>query len=317
MTEFHPEGFIVNLPQNRAAMASPSALAEACGAGTILEARAVVCDSDHNLLVELGCMRGIIPREEGAVGIREGTVRDIAMISKVNKPVSFVVKSFEKDSFGMLRAILSRREAQEICQREYIKNLRRGDVIPARVTHLDSFGAFADIGCGIPSLIPIDSLSVSRIEHSRERFTSGMEIRAVIKSKDDTGRVCLSHKELLGSWEENAARFQHGETVAGIVRSVEEYGVFVELTPNLAGLAEPREGVRVGQQASVYIKALIPERMKIKLIIIDTFSESCPPPPPVYYYHGSHLDRFVYSPTSSDRLIESRFDDEETEFSCP
>lgn len=33
--------------------------------------------------------------------------------------------------------------------------------------------------------------------------------------------------------------FQPGETVTGTVRSIETYGVFVELTPNLAGLAEP------------------------------------------------------------------------------
>ena len=43
--------------------------------------------------------------------------------------------------------------------------------------------------------------------------------------------------------------------MAGVVRSVESYGIFVELTPNLAGLAEPREGVRVGQHAGVYIKS--------------------------------------------------------------
>lgn len=55
------------------------------------------------------------------------------------------------------------------------------------------------------------------------------------------------------------------------MRSVEHYGVFVELAPNLAGLAEPKDGVKVGQQASVYIKNLIPEKMKIKLIIIDSF----------------------------------------------
>ena len=47
------------------------------------------------------------------------------------------------------------------------------------------------------------------------------------------------------------------ETVAGIIRSIENYGVFVELTPNLAGLAELRDGVRVNHQASVYIKAII------------------------------------------------------------
>ena len=40
--------------------------------------------------------------------------------------------------------------------------------------------------------------------------------------------------------EENAALFKTGETVAGIVRSIESYGIFIELTPNLAGLAEPR-----------------------------------------------------------------------------
>lgn len=54
--------------------------------------------------------------------------------------------------------------------------------------------------------------------------------------------------------------FSTGETVGGIVRSIEPYGIFIELAPNLAGLAEPRENVRVGQAASVYIKALIPEK---------------------------------------------------------
>ena len=60
-----------------------------------------------------------------------------------------------------------------------------------------------------------------------------------------------------------------GQTVAGVVRSVEDYGIFVELAPNLAGLAELKDGVVAGQTAAVYIKNIIPERMKIKLVIID------------------------------------------------
>jgi len=51
--------------------------------------------------------------------------------------------------------------------------------------------------------------------------------------------------------------------VAGIVRSVESYGIFVELTPNLAGLAELKENVHAGQQASVFIKSILPNRMKV------------------------------------------------------
>ena len=71
MKEFYPEGLRMNLPTNLNAMQSFSTLAEACHNGQILEARALVCDSGHNLIVDLGCMKGIIPREEGAIGIRE------------------------------------------------------------------------------------------------------------------------------------------------------------------------------------------------------------------------------------------------------
>ena len=82
-------------------------------------------------------------------------------------------------------------------------------------------------------MIPIDCISVSRISHPSDRFTLGQTIQAVVTSVSDF-RIGLSHKELLGTWMENAAKFAVGETVSGIVRSVESYGVFVELTPNLA-----------------------------------------------------------------------------------
>ena len=123
----------------------------------------------------------------------------------------------------------------------------------------------------------------------------------------ENGRITLSHKELLGTWEENAAAFAPGETVAGTVRSVEPYGVFVELAPNLAGLAEPKDGVSPGQQASVFIKSIVPSRMKIKLIIIETFDGQYQPEPPRYYFSGDHLERFQYSPDGCDRKIESLF----------
>ena len=134
-----------------------------------------------------------------------------------------------------------------------------------------------------------------------------MEIRAVIKSVEN-GRISLTHKELLGTWEENVQRFSVGETVAGIIRSVEDYGAFVELTPNLAGLAEMKEDLRPGQQASVYIKNIIPARMKIKLIIIDTFAYDYRPAEPEYFYHGDHIDSFCYSPASSEKVIATIFD---------
>jgi small subunit ribosomal protein S1 len=103
---------------------------------------------------------------------------------------------------------------------------------------LESFGCLCRHRLRHPSLIPIDAISISRISHPRDRFRPGQDIKAIVRAVEPDGRISLSHKELLGTWSENAALFSPGETVAGIVRSIEDYGVFVELTPPLAGLAE-------------------------------------------------------------------------------
>lgn len=311
MTSFKPEGTLLPTAQNIRILSSQALLREACRSGMPLEGRAVLCDSEHNLHVDLGCMRGIIPKNEGALGIEDGSVRDIALISRVNKAVIFRITDFGTDKNGETYAILSRRSVQEECMREYLSKLVCGDVIEASVTHMEPFGTFCDVGAGISALLPIDSISVSRIPHPSARFTTGQNIRAVVKSCDELGRLTLTHRELLGTWEENAARFNAGETVPGIVRSVEKYGIFVELAPNLAGLAEYCDGVKAGDHASVYIKNIMPQRMKIKLVIVDSFSADYPPAPLRYFTDSTHINRWVYSPEGCEKTVESTFENNE------
>jgi len=291
---------------SRAAFASSEGMEAAYQSGAILEGRVTLCDSSLTLHVDCGCMKGIIKREDAVYSEGGESVKDIAIISRVGKTVCFKVIGFVKDRYGERRALLSRRLAQEECLNERLMRLRAGDVIEARITHLEHFGAFCDIGCGIVSMIPIDCISVSRISHPSDRFTVGDRIRAVVAGHTDDGKgrkVCLSHKELLGTWEENAACFESGQTVSGIVRSVEPYGIFVELSPNLAGLADLRPRVRIGDVAAVYIKSILPERMKIKLVIVDTYPNEGKRLKPVYYVPESvtHLEQWVYSPPSCPR----------------
>ncbi len=303
MQEYYPEGI---LSEQNTVEFTPSFLASAIANKTVLEAPALMCDAEHNLIVDLGCMRGVIPRNEGAIGMADGTTRDIALISRVGRPVCFIATDFYNDKNGRPTARLSRKLAQERCREHLLNPAHLGDVIEARVTHLESFGAFCDVGCGNVALLPIDAISVSRISHPKDRFTIGDRIKVVLRDVADDGKITLTHKELLGTWAENAERFRPGETVPGVIRSIEDYGVFVELTPNLAGLAEPRPGVRIGQQASVYIKNVIPEKMKIKLIIIDSF-EAGQIQPMHYYYDAPHIDEWHYSPTTCCKQIVSAF----------
>ncbi len=310
-----PEGALLKAEHSLAT------LEKARASGQILEGKAILCDSSHNLVVDLGDLRGVIPRGEAALGIREGTVKDIAILSRVNKPVCFKVtdllrrdqiarccdEAFRPGSLSDPVALLSRRAAQQQAQEELLARVRPGDILDARITHLESFGAFADIGCGIIGLISIENISVSRISHPADRFVRDQAVKVVVKEIDrEKKRFVLSHKELLGTWEENAARFAPGQTVCGIVRSVESYGIFVELTPNLAGLAELREGVRPGQQATVYIKNIIPEKMKVKLSLIDAFDGEGDRTLN-YSVPGPRIDRFVYSPEGAFRRIETIF----------
>ena len=272
LSRFLPEGRRLETPENLAACSSLSGLLSARDRGQILEGMALSCSPEHDLTVSLGPFLGVIPRPETAVGVAEGTVRDIAILSRVGKPVCFLVE-------------------------RVMDGLRPGMVIPCTVTHLEPFGAFVDMGCGLVSMIGLEQISVSRIPHPSCRFTVGQEIFAAVVDTDPVmGRVRLTHRELLGTWEENARRLAPGMTVAGWVRGIKDYGVFVELFPNLSGLAEPREDLLEGDRVSVFLKSILPERMKIKLLIIDRLPPEPAPPPLTYFITDGRLGHWRYAP---------------------
>ena len=305
-----PEGMLEKNAENTLSRGNRKNLELAMAQGRILEAPAVMCDCrTMELRVDLGEVTGILPREEAVFSPDGSPVRDIAVITRVGKPIQFKIKDISENGRGEPIAILSRREAQIECCENYINTLECGDIIPVKVTHLEPFGAFCDMGCGMVALLTVDSISVSRISHPSDRFQVGDCIMAIVKQIDkETGRIYLSHRELLGTWEENAESFSAGQTVTGIVRSVEEYGVFVELAPNLAGLAEPFENVYPGDACSVYIKSIIPERMKIKLVLIDNCGPASPRPFRYFVDTVDHMDHWIYSPRASKKVIESVFE---------
>ena len=309
LNKYLPEGSLIGKAENREYISSIYGLEKARSEGKILEGMVTMCeDNTYTLHVDLYGVDGIIEKEESVYGTE---IKDIAIITRVGKPVAFKVLQIVKEEGGSYKAILSRKEAQRECQNNYLMDLIAGDIIPAKITHFEPFGAFVDIGCGIISLMSIDCISVSRISHPSDRFSLREEIKAVVKSIDyDTGRIYVSGKELFGTWQENAEKFSSGQTVSGIVRSIESYGIFVELAPNLAGLAELKEGVRQGQRCAVYIKSIVPEKMKIKLVIIDTYDDEAKDKRPPYFIDTetvTHMDYWRYSPNESEKIIETVF----------
>ncbi len=312
MNQYTPEGIRMQDPENHELLSSYEGLGKAMEKGIILEAVALLCDSELSLHFDFCGIPALMPREEVQHCRRGESIKDIAVLTRVGKPVCFKVVGFTKNEEGRTVAVLSRRAAQIECYDHYISTLLPGDVIPARITHMENFGAFVDIGCGIVSLLSIDCISVSRISHPSDRFSVGDKLYTVVKSVDEEGKIYVTHRELLGTWEENAALFCAGQTVTGIVRSVESYGIFVELTPNLAGLAEVKGEVYAGDTAAVFIKSILPDKMKIKLIIIDTGSAK--KEKGFTYYTDpervKHLSHWIYSPKGCKKEIRTDFEAE-------
>lgn len=272
-----PEGRLLRTPENQAALSSRAALDRARALGTIVEGRALLCTPDHDLIVRLGPFTGRIPRAETALGIREGTTREIAILSRVGKPVACTVSGWEGDT-----PLLSRRQAQAQALAALL-DTPVGTILPATITHLEPFGAFVDVGCGVVSLVSVRDLSVSRIPHPSSRVRVGQALYVLLTGTDrDLGRVYLSHKELLGTWAENAAAFAPGMTVPAVLRSIQPYGGFWELTPNLSGLSDQVGDLREGDRAAVYLRAIQPDRRKIKLTVLGPL-EPEPAPAPLPY----------------------------------
>ncbi len=167
-------------------------------------------------------------------------------------------------------------DANVLADGKYKKNwngdsLEVGQIVNGVVKGIKNYGAFVELEQGDTGLIYIEDLSVARIKSPFERLKIGQNVKVVVKYIDrDLKRITLSYKELLGTWEENAEKFEEGETVKGIVRETEKCknGIFIELTPNLVGLAEYKDGMEYGKPVDVYIKKIIPDKHKVKLIIV-------------------------------------------------
>ena len=238
--------------------------------GTVLQGTVSECDSNYNLHVKLGDdIKGIIPRNEfEAINIDEfGFCNHNICRNKVNNFVQFKVKEIYDDN----NVLLSRKKVQQEAL-DWVKNdLQEGNIVNGIVRNIRKFGVFVEIGGGVVGLLHIEDISVSRIKSPEERFFIGQKINVMIKSIDkQNDKIVLTYKELLGNWEQNVEEYNEKTIVEGIVKEADKFknGIFIELKPNLVGLAEYKDGLEYGQKVNVYIKKIIKDRKKIKLLIV-------------------------------------------------
>lgn len=277
----------------------------------ILEGKVICCDSNHTLTLELGKnILGKITSEDFEYVIDGSKSSGQHIEYAVYKHLKFIPLSSENDN-GVTVVKCSRKLAQEECFNNYIKKLHIGDIIDATVSRINRYGVFCDIGCGICALLPINNLSVTHVIDPNEFLLDTYNIKAVVKKIDDNNRIQLTHKELLGTWKEEASDIKKNSIICGIVLSVEKYGVFIRISQNLSGLAEPTNiDLETNDKVLVRVTFIKEESMKIKLVVISKLDDTAKEQIHNsfnYRIEDNHISEWHYSVPGAKKQIDSYF----------
>lgn len=288
---------------------SLNAVKQAIREQSVLEARVTKCNSDNSLELDIGKnIIGIITFDELEYHPDETPIKKASATSKINKHVKFIPTSIEKEDDKFI-VHCSRKQVQKMCYDNYISKLLPGDIIDAYVLKIMNYGIFCDIGCGIVALLPTNNISVTHIINPVTDLKGISTLKVVVKHVDENLRVELSHKELLGTWEEESSSFKEDDVTYGTVLSIEQYGIFVRLSQNLSGLADVVDfELKPGDTVSVRIQSIQSKNMKIKLSIIEKIDSTLDKPMRFkYHITGSHIKDWVYSTDTAKKQIESHF----------
>jgi len=115
-----------------------------------------------------------------------------------------------------------------------------GTIVNVRVTSLTNYGAFVEIEPGIDGLIHISDISwTKKYNHPGEALQKDQQVKCVVLEVDEEKqRISLGIKQLTEDPWLHAIpeKYLPGQIVKGVVTKITNFGVFVELEPDLEGL---------------------------------------------------------------------------------
>lgn len=154
-----------------------------------------------------------------------------------------------------------------------------GDVIEGKVSRLTNFGGFIDVG-GVDGLVHISEISYKHVDKPRDVLKAGQDVKIkVIGIDDDRHRISLSIKQTEPSpFEQATADLNEGDVFEGEVKSLTNFGAFVEVADGIQGLVhvseisnkhvdKPSDVLKVGQTVKVKVLNIDPSDRRISLSI--------------------------------------------------
>ncbi|MFH1621313.1 MAG: S1 RNA-binding domain-containing protein [Patescibacteria group bacterium] len=182
------------------------------------------------------------------------------------------------------KLIVSEKAIWESKQVGILSKYKVGDIVEGDVTAVTDFGAFVRFDASLEGLVHISEIAWQRIDHPRDVLKIGDHVRAEIINIDGS-KIFLSMKKLVDDpWRAVGEKFKVGEIVRGRVLKINPFGLFVELNPDIHGLAhiselsskpvkDVNEIARVGDEFDFNIVSIDPENHRLGLSLRKTKEE--------------------------------------------
>ncbi|MCZ7651505.1 MAG: S1 RNA-binding domain-containing protein [Thermoanaerobaculia bacterium] len=223
--------------------------------------------------VALGATAAFCPRSEMEIGHAHEPGRYLDQ--------AYQFRILRVEDYGrrvvLTRAALLREERRRHAE-EIRHSLQPGAVATGRVRSLTEFGAFVDLG-GVEGLVHVSEISRNRVQKPADVLKVGQEVQVkVLKVGQQGNRISLSIKALEPDpWAGVVEKYQPGAQFTGKVLRKADFGLFVEVEPNLEGLVHLSQlplgkelsdpSLAPGETVSGWIREVDPVRHRISLAL--------------------------------------------------
>lgn len=149
------------------------------------------------------------------------------------------------------------------------KKYKIGDVIEGKISGLVDFGAFITFNKNQEGLVHISELAWQRIDHPQDIIKIGDKVKAEIIGITEDNKISLSVRRLLADpWKNVKKKYSAGQEVDGKILKINPFGFFVELDPEIHGLAHISE-LSKKQIKDIEKIAKIGDILKFKIVSIE------------------------------------------------
>ncbi len=229
--------------------------------------------ADFGVFVDLGGLDGLLHISDLSWGRISHPSEAVDLDQEIECIVIGVDKEKEKISLGLKQKTKSPWENVE-------NNYPLGDRVKGKVVNVMNYGAFIRFEDGIEGLVHISEMSwTKRLGHPSEVLNLGDEIEVIVLSVNkDRQEISLGLKQTeTNPWAVASQKYPAGTIVSAIVRSVINFGAFVEIEPGIDGMihisdlswtrkySHPSEALEKGQQVKCVVLEVNEEKRRISL----------------------------------------------------